>query len=53
MEIGRIEDAQNGVRQLLQSYPELTATKVREAMVFQEAELDWIYKHLVKAGLPE
>ncbi len=53
MEIGRIEDAQNGVRQLLQSYPELTATKVREAMVFQKAELDWIYKRLVKAGLPE
>ncbi len=52
MEIGRIEDAQNGVRQLLQSYPELTATKVREAMVFQEAELNWIYEHLVKAGLP-
>jgi adenylate cyclase len=52
MEVGRIEDAQNGARQLLQSYQGLTATKVIEALVFQKAELNWIYEHLVKAGLP-
>jgi adenylate cyclase len=53
METGRTEDAENGVRLLLQTYPELTAKKVREAMVLPDAEMDWICKNLVKAGLPE
>ena len=53
METGRTEDAENGVRLLRQTYPELTATKIREAMVLPEAEINWICSHLVKAGLPE
>ena len=53
MAAGRTEDAQNGVRLLLQTYPKLTATKVREAMVLPEAEMNWICEDLVKAGLPE
>jgi adenylate cyclase len=53
MEAGRTEDAKNGVRLLLQTYPELTATKVREAMVLPDAEMNWICNNLVKAGLPE
>ena len=39
---GRTEDAENGVRILLEIYPQLTATKVREAMVFPDAEMNWI-----------
>ena len=50
---GRTEDAQSGVSLLLQTYPELTAAKVREAMVFSDFEMDWICKNLVQAGLPE
>ena len=53
MEAGRTEDAKQGVRLLLQTYPELTTAKVRDAMVFAEAELDWICENLIKAGLPE
>ena len=53
MEAGRTEDAQNGVRLLRQTYPELTAKKVREGMVLPKAEMDWICENLVKAGLPE
>jgi len=53
MEVGRKEDAENGVRLLLQTYPSITATKVREAMVLPDAEMNWICKNLVKAGLPE
>ncbi len=53
MEAGRTEDAQAGVRLLLQTYPELTAAKVREAMVFAEAHKNWMCENLIKAGLPE
>jgi adenylate cyclase len=53
LETGRTEDAENGVRLLLQNYPKLTATRVREAMVLPDAELNWICSNLVKAGLPE
>jgi adenylate cyclase len=53
MEAGRTEDAENGVRLLLQTYPNLTATKVREAMVLPDVEMNWICDNLVKAGLPE
>ena len=53
MEVGREEDAKNGIRLLLQAYPDLTAAKVREAMVLPNAEMNWICTHLVKAGLPE
>ena len=53
MEAGRTEDAQAGVRLLLQTYPELTAAKVREAVVFAEAHKNWMCENLIKAGLPE
>lgn len=53
IEVGRTEDAKNGVRLLLQTYPNLTTEKVRDAMVLPEAEMNWICKSLVSAGLPE
>jgi adenylate cyclase len=53
MEAGRTEDGQAGVRLLLQTYPELTAAKVREAMVFSEAHINWMCENLIMAGLPE
>ena len=53
LETGRTKDAENGVRLLLQTYPSITATKVKEAMVLPEAEMNWICKNLMRAGLPE
>jgi adenylate cyclase len=53
MAVGRVEDAENGVRLLVQTYPRLTVAKVREAMVLPDAEMKWICSNLVKAGLPE
>ena len=53
MEVGRTEDAKKGVGRLLQTYPNLTATKVRDAMVLPDAEMNWICDNLVKAGLTE
>ena len=53
MAAGRTEDGQRGVQLLLQTYPELTATRVRDAMVFNEQKLNWIYDNLVLAGLPK
>ena len=52
-EVGRKEDAQAGVKILLQTYPELTTQKVREAMAWPESKLNWICKNLLIAGLPE
>ena len=49
---GQMEDAQRGVQLLRQEYPGLTATRVRDAMVFNEQKLNWIYDNLVLAGLP-
>jgi len=53
LEVNRVEDAENGVRLLMQTYPEISATRVREAMVLPDAEMEWICDNLVKAGLPE
>jgi hypothetical protein len=50
---GRIKDAERGVSLLLQTYPELTAAKVRVAMVFPESEMNWICENLIAAGLPK
>ena len=53
VEAGRSEDARAGVELLLQTYPDLTAAKVKKAMVFTDTELDWLCERLIKAGLPE
>ncbi len=53
MAAGRTEDARRGVQLLLQTYPDLTATKVRSALVFNERKLDWVFNNLVLAGLPK
>jgi hypothetical protein len=53
MEACRTQDADNGVGLLLQTYPNLAVTKVREAMVLPDVEIKWICDNLVKAGLPE
>lgn len=53
MAAGRTADGQRGVQLLLQTYPELTAARVRDAMVFNEQKLNWIYDNLVLAGLPK
>jgi len=53
MEASRTQDAKQDLRSLLQTYPGLTTAKVRDAIVFAEAELNWICGNLIKAGLPE
>jgi hypothetical protein len=47
------KDAERGVSLLPQTYPELTAVKVRVAMVFPEPEMNWICGNLIAAGLPK
>ena len=51
-EVGRTDDAERGVRTLLQAYPDITAAKIKEAMVFSDAHMDWACQHLIAAGLP-
>jgi adenylate cyclase len=49
----RTEEAKQAYSHLMQSYPDLTGTKVRQAMVFSEAMLDRMIANLKKLGLPE
>ena len=53
VEAGLMEKARAGVELLLRAYPDLTATKVKDAMVFSDRHLNWICENLIKAGLPE
>ena len=50
---GMMEKARAGVQLLLRAYPDLTAAKVKDAMVFSDAHMDWMCGNLIKAGLPE
>lgn len=53
VDAGFMEKARTGVQLLLQAHPDLTAAKVKDAMVFSDAHLNWICENLIKAGLPE
>jgi adenylate cyclase len=50
---GRMEEAQEAYTQLLRSYPHLTASTFRQAMVFSPATLDRMVDNLRKLGLPD
>ncbi|MDQ3558211.1 MAG: hypothetical protein M3453_03305 [Pseudomonadota bacterium] len=50
---GRMEEANDAYAQMMLSYPELTAAKLRQAMVFSPAALDRMVDNLKKLGLPD
>jgi tetratricopeptide (TPR) repeat protein len=50
---GRMEEAKVAYSQMLRSYPDLTASKFRQAMVFSPAALDRMIDNLRKLGLPD
>jgi adenylate cyclase len=50
---GRMDEAAVEFKRLLASYPDLTVTKFKQAMVFSPATLNRMGANLKKAGLPE
>ena len=50
---GRIEEAKQAFAEMLRSYPDLTISKFKQAMVFSNTTLDRIAENLRKLGLPE
>ena len=50
---GRTEEARRAFAEMLLSYPDMTATKFRQAMVFPSAVLDRMVENLRKLGLPD
>jgi adenylate cyclase len=50
---GRMEEAKEAYSQMLRSYPDLTASRFRQAMVFLPATLDRMVDNLRKLGLPD
>lgn len=50
---GRMEEARVAYARMIESYPDLTVSKVREAMVFSPAFLDRMAANLKKLGLPD
>jgi adenylate cyclase len=50
---GRLDEARAEYAKLLAHYPDLTATKFRNAMVFTPATLDKIIANLKKVGVPD
>lgn len=50
---GRMEAANQAYGTLMRAYPDLTAAKMREAMVFSDAMLDRMTANLKKLGLPD
>jgi adenylate cyclase len=50
---GRTDEANQAYAKLMESYPDLTAAKVREAMVFSDVLLDRMTAQLRKLGLPK
>jgi len=50
---GRIEEAQQAFAEMMRSYPDLTVSKLKQAMVFSNAVLDRMAANLRKLGLPD
>jgi adenylate cyclase len=50
---GRIEDAKKAYTEVMRSYPDLTISKFKQAMVFSPAALDRMAENLRKLGLPD
>lgn len=50
---GRIEEAKQAFAELMRNYPDLTVSKVKQAMVFSVSALDRMAENLRKLGLPD
>ena len=50
---GRMEEAKKAYAEMTLSYPDLTASKLRQAMVFSTPFLDRMVGNLKKLGLPD
>ena len=50
---GRIEEAKRAFAEMLLSYPDLTVSKFKQAMVFSTTTLDSMVENLRKLGLPD
>jgi adenylate cyclase len=50
---GRVDEAKQAFAEMLLSYPDLTVTKFKQAMVFSPAVLERMGENLRKLGLPE
>jgi adenylate cyclase len=50
---GRVEEAKQAFAELMRSYPDLTVSKYKQAMVFSPAVLDRMAENLRKLGLPD
>jgi adenylate cyclase len=50
---GRMEEAKEAYARMVRSYPDLTASRLRQAMVFSPAFLDRMVDNLRKLGLPD
>ena len=50
---GRVEEANQAFVEVLRSYPDLTVSKYKQAMVFSPAALNRMAENLRKLGLPE
>jgi adenylate cyclase len=50
---GRMEDAKKAYAVVMRSYPDLTISKFKQAMVFSPATLDRMAENLRKLGLPD
>jgi len=50
---GRIDEAKLAFAELLRSYPDLTISKYKQAMVFSGTTLDRMAENLRKLGLPD
>jgi adenylate cyclase len=50
---GRIEEAKQALFEVSRNYPDLTISKVRQAMVLSDAALGRIAENLRRLGLPD
>jgi adenylate cyclase len=50
---GRMDEAQQAYAELMRSYPDLTISKFKQAMVFSHAVLERMAENLRKLGMPE
>jgi adenylate cyclase len=50
---GRVEEARQAYAELMRSYPDLTVSKFKQAMVFSPAVLNRMTENLKKLGLPD
>jgi adenylate cyclase len=50
---GRMEEAKQAYAEMMRSYPNLTVSKFRQAMVFSAPALDRMVENLRKLGLPD